>query len=442
MLLNCTDCEGFIPLAARECPHCGGSISSRRRRLRKVAGAAAGAATMMTLMACYGLPCGPQYGNDCGEACVTYDAFTGNCCDDEGLDENGDLCCEARDPSGNCCEDGLDSTGECAGDDPQFSTCGNGIVEVNEQCDDANNQDGDGCSASCAVELCRDTTPLVVGTQPVVTSDASSDFFTQCADGFGGLGNERVLRYDAAVPGTLSLALSDASQRHGMYAAYSCAPSGLVSGGVSPAGAVDMCAGPAESGAATLELPVHPDGPLYVVVDAVDASSAGEASLEATFAPACGNAIVSEWANEDCDDGNTQDGDGCSATCTIEYDVICANAIAIDVGDTFGDTSDGKALANGPNCLGPEDLYVYTPQQDGALTVVVSSESNLSLSVGAECDASSLQSGACIDEQPGGTAEVQVTLVTAGEPVFVRVDGATASDAGSYTLSLQQLPLD
>ena len=32
------------------------------------------------------------------------------------------------------------------------STCGDGIVDGGEQCDDGNTQDGDGCSSSCALE--------------------------------------------------------------------------------------------------------------------------------------------------------------------------------------------------------------------------------------------------------------------------------------------------
>ncbi len=33
-----------------------------------------------------------------------------------------------------------------------FSICGNRILEAGEQCDDGNNTDGDGCSASCTFE--------------------------------------------------------------------------------------------------------------------------------------------------------------------------------------------------------------------------------------------------------------------------------------------------
>jgi len=44
--------------------------------------------------------------------------------------------------------------------------------------------------------------------------------------------------------------------------------------------------------------------------------------------------------NETCDDGNTNNGDGCSATCTVEPDFECSQANA----------DAGIASACGPMC--------------------------------------------------------------------------------------------
>ncbi|MBD3249068.1 DUF4215 domain-containing protein [Candidatus Woesearchaeota archaeon] len=41
--------------------------------------------------------------------------------------------------------------------DPEEPVCGDGIVEGSEECDDNNNQDGDGCSSECIVEYCGDS---------------------------------------------------------------------------------------------------------------------------------------------------------------------------------------------------------------------------------------------------------------------------------------------
>jgi cysteine-rich repeat protein len=53
MLLDCTNCDGFIPPHHERCPHCDASSTSRRvsGKAVKVAGCAV---AMMTLMACYG----------------------------------------------------------------------------------------------------------------------------------------------------------------------------------------------------------------------------------------------------------------------------------------------------------------------------------------------------------------------------------------------------
>src|SRR5205085_12660879 len=39
---------------------------------------------------------------------------------------------------------------------PNTAVCGNGVVEIGEQCDDGNTADCDGCSAGCRVERCGD----------------------------------------------------------------------------------------------------------------------------------------------------------------------------------------------------------------------------------------------------------------------------------------------
>jgi len=59
--------------------------------------------------------------------------------------------------------------------------------------------------------------------------------------------------------------------------------------------------------------------------------------------PVCGNNI--QEAGEECDDGNTANGDGCSATCTIEYVPVCGNDI-LDVGE---ECDDGN-IVNGDGC--------------------------------------------------------------------------------------------
>src|SRR5687767_857259 len=74
------------------------------------------------------------------------------------------------------------------GDDDIPETCGNNAPDVGEGCDDGNNADGDGCSASCELEpiprldltVDKPTIDTELGTTHMVTVTATA------ANGFGG----------------------------------------------------------------------------------------------------------------------------------------------------------------------------------------------------------------------------------------------------------------
>ena len=83
----------------------------------------------------------------------------GEQCDD-GNNENGDGCsssCQREcgngqlDP-GEQCDDGNKVNGDGCDNNCKFTGCGNGIVDPGEQCDDGNTVSGDGCSATCQSE--------------------------------------------------------------------------------------------------------------------------------------------------------------------------------------------------------------------------------------------------------------------------------------------------
>lgn len=64
------------------------------------------------------------------------------------------------------------------------AVCGDGTVAVPEQCDDGNLADGDGCSASCQLELdfdvCGAATPLNLGITTVSTLEGTMVVETEC----------------------------------------------------------------------------------------------------------------------------------------------------------------------------------------------------------------------------------------------------------------------
>ena len=64
---------------------------------------------------------------------------------------------------------------------------------------------------------------------------------------------------------------------------------------------------------------------MFVVVGGNDPAEFGAYSLDAKFrVPTCGDAHIDAFAPyfEECDDGNTVSGDGCSAACAVQTDEI------------------------------------------------------------------------------------------------------------------------
>ncbi|GMV40003.1 MAG: hypothetical protein AMXMBFR64_17190 [Myxococcales bacterium] len=81
-----------------------------------------------------------------------------------------------------CCDTAWDAACVtlCALDCQGCSTCGNGQVEPGEECDDGGEEDGDGCSAECAVEVTSPYPGSLVITEimadPVAVSDLTGEW--------------------------------------------------------------------------------------------------------------------------------------------------------------------------------------------------------------------------------------------------------------------------
>lgn len=184
------------------------------------------------------------------------------------------------------CDDGNAAAGDgCLGCqiDPGFTCtgtpsvcqnpCGDGLKRGKEQCDDANKTPGDGCNASCEVESnyqCKEASP----------KDKSVCTPT------GGLqmcGNAKVEKGEQCDTGT---------QRNGTCS-NKCT--------ICP---IADCAAPPAGCRYESDNTVGPDGCF--------ANLCGKLVCAAV----CGNAKLE--TGEQCDDGNTEDRDGCSATCRLE----------------------------------------------------------------------------------------------------------------------------
>ncbi len=238
------------------------------------------------------------------------------------------------------------------------STCGNNIVEVDEDCDDGNTNGCDGCSFACETENCNDGNRCTVDSCQNLLGCLVGEAVpagTACCDGAkerncGGLSNQCNtgvcnLNTDAceAQPKANGTSCNDGldctsddtctAGTCGL-AGCICTPNGgpddpcsdLVLCNLAP-GAPDGCRveiGP-EGGACTGTTPTAfccGNG----VLDPTEQCDSGagnsqnpNASCRTNCTPRrCGDGVVDNSFGESCDDGNTVNGDGCSSTCGVQ----------------------------------------------------------------------------------------------------------------------------
>ncbi|MBO4350159.1 MAG: DUF4215 domain-containing protein, partial [Proteobacteria bacterium] len=222
----------------------------------------------------------PEPEPDTKPKCGNGKVETGEECDDGNTDD-GDGC------SSDCHNEG------CSGDGCHENLCGNSELDLGEACDDGNTDDGDGCSADCTtiepgfncLEAGQDCIPEGCGNQTVEGEE-------ECDEG------------DYAVP----------------YGEGGCTPSCKFA---------HYCG----------------DG-LWDEIDIENGEECDDGAdtsdqypgctAECKRVNVCGDGTV-QTDHEKCDDGNLENGDGCSSTCEIEPNYVCV-------------TTDGKSICTSILC--------------------------------------------------------------------------------------------
>jgi cysteine-rich repeat protein len=200
--------------------------------------------------------------------------------------------------------------------------CGNGVLEAGETCDDSNGTNGDGCSATCSFEGLNEDEAggnntfngagVLTATTDIVyqgSLDPATDFdfyAVTVPQGFHLDVSVTVNSFDscAANPeprGQLQLLGTNGT---------------TVLGTNSTGGANGNCGRIWPS--TDIDAYDMDAGTYYIRVGELDANAIAPAYFlhVRIIAPACGNEIFD--VTEECEDGNTAAGDGCSATCEFE----------------------------------------------------------------------------------------------------------------------------
>jgi cysteine-rich repeat protein len=246
-------------------------------------------------------------------------------CGDGTLDP-GEACDDANDDDADGCsaacavESGFLCTGEpsvCA------AVCGDGIVAGMEGCDDDGTDDGDGCSASCAVE------------DGYACTGAPSVCATVCGDG--------VVAGDEACDDDNTDALDGCSDTCAVEAGVTCTGEPSVCTAVcgdSVIATIEEC----DTGATGTD-----DGCSDACAIERGWSCAGEPSVCMT---GCGDGITA--GTEACDDSDMDDGDGCSMACATELGFSCSGEPSV-CNTSCGDSIIAGTEACDTGAIGTDD---------------------------------------------------------------------------------------
>ncbi|MBX7100524.1 MAG: OmpA family protein [Myxococcaceae bacterium] len=248
-----------------------------------------------------------------------------------------------------------------------FTSCGNGVLDATEGCDDGNVTAGDGCNASCRVE----NTFTCNVTAPGLTGNAS------CASGqCDTLGNAAPGRCEAL--NTCGNGLREASEGcddGNVTAGDGCSATCLVENTFTCNASAPGFTGNASCASG--------------VCDAVGNTAPGKCEAANT----CGNGT--REAGEGCDDGNTTAGDGCNATCRVENSFACnASAPGLTGGascvstvcDTVGNAAPGRCEA--ANTCGNGTREAGEGCDDGNTTSSDGCSATCLIETGTNCNAS------------------------------------------------------
>ncbi len=266
------------------------------------------------------------------------------------------------------CDDGNNEDGDGCSSICVNEVCGDSIVQqgLDEQCDDGNTEDNDGCSSTCVREVCGDG--VTQGALGETCDDGNLEAndgcspecrLEVCGDGIVQGSEECDSRNEDTQECNADCTLSrcgdgypntaagetcdDGNENNDDFCTNECALNIPDTCGDGIVDAGEECDAGGETADCNVNCTNTACGDGYVNSAANEECDTGDESPSCTdqcTISVCGDSIINTSAGEECDDGNTADIDGCSSTCMIE-------------GCTITNTCDlGDACDNNDDCIG------------------------------------------------------------------------------------------
>jgi len=337
------------------------------------------------------------------------------------------------------------------------SVCGNNVVEGGETCDDGALAPGDGCDATCTLET--DTARDECTTAPTValTANADGTYGTTITSGTTNLthppspthtlspcssvGPDGWYPVVAPIDGVMTATVTSATFRSTIGVRTGCAP----------AGAQLTCDGTASNGGQEITFPVTQGATYWLAVAGGLVSGTtqkGRFTMDVKLAPSgCGDTFLN--APEQCDDGNTKAGDGCSATCTVEalpnvgtcpgHAVVLSGAGAEVRRATLTVNTAPLPSSTASACggSGPEGVLKITPDVSGTLQIRATASHGVVLHARTTCNdpKSEIAKPSC----SSSNLPVVTATVTKNVPYYVFVDGVNG-ESGVAKLQITVTP--
>ena len=261
-------------------------------------------------------------------------------------------------PGPEQCDDGNTTSGDGCSSNCQLEHCGNGHLDPGEGCDDGNNVGGDGCSASCQVEQC--------GNGILDPGEACDDGNTSDTDDCLSSGTNAATTCKKATCGDGKTDVfreqCDDGANNGKVGDPCSATCHLVSCGNSLIEQGEQCDDGTGNNADDKDCTStcqanfcgdgHPDT-LGTNKETCDTGGNSQTCNADCTTARCGDGKVNPSFTptgapgpEQCDDGNTTNGDGCSSTCQLEH---CGNG-HLDAGEGCDDGNNVAGDGCSPSC--------------------------------------------------------------------------------------------